>query len=221
MGTWDWDVARQFLPLLLEGLWVTIQVTLFGISLALTLGLVLAMLRRSRFRVVSWPVGLFIEFIRGTPLLVQLFFLFIVLPVEFGVVLGAFTTGVIGLGVHYATYCSEAYRAGIENVDRGQWEASTALNLPPLETWRSVVLPQAIPTVIPALGNYVVAMLKDAPLVATIGVVELLGTARFLSARTFRPTEAYTLAGLLFLAVSIPAALIVRRLERRYGYARG
>lgn len=217
--TWDWDFALEILADLLEGLWVTIQATLVGIIIAVTLGLGLALLRRSRHKVVAWPTGAFVEFIRGTPLLVQLFFLFFVLP-DLGIVLTGFTAGVLGLGVHYATYCSEVYRSGIENVPKGQWEASTALNLHPRETWRSVILPQAVPTVIPALGNYLVAMFKDAPLLFSITVVELLATARSISSVTFRPLEAYTLAGVLFLVVSIPSAIFVRRLEGRYGYAR-
>jgi polar amino acid transport system permease protein len=220
VSAWNWDVVRRIFPALVEGLWVTVQATLLGIVVAVTLGLVLALLRRSRLRPVSWTTAAFIEVVRGTPLLVQLFFLFYVLP-DFGWTLPAFTIGVLALGVHYATYCSEAYRAGIDNVERGQWEAATALNLSPATTWRSVVLPQAIPTVIPALGNYFVAMFKDAPLLAFITVVELLQTARDISSRQFVPTEAFTIAGLLFLAVSIPASLLVRRLERRFGYARG
>jgi polar amino acid transport system permease protein len=218
-ATWDWDFVWEILPDLLRGLWVTIQATAVGITIAVTLGLVLALLRRSRFRLVSWPTAFAIEFIRGTPLLVQLFFLFFVLP-DLGVVLGGFTAGVIGLGVHYATYCSEVYRSGIESVERGQWEAATALNLSPQTTWRSVILPQAVPTVIPALGNYLVAMFKDAPLLFSITVIELLATARNISNVTFRSLEAYTLAGLLFLAVSIPSAMLVRRLEGRFGYTR-
>lgn len=217
--TWDWDTAREVSPLLLEGLWVTIRVMAVGITVALAGGLVLAVLRRSRFRVVRWPVGLFVEFVRGTPLLVQLFFLFFVLP-EFDVVLSPFTAGVIGLGVHYACYTSETYRAGIESVPKGQWEAATAVNLSTAATWRSVVLPQAVPTVLPALGNYVVASLKDAPLVSTISVPGILYAANRFQGLTFRGLEAYTLTGLYFLAVSVPLAIGVRRLEKRYGYQR-
>jgi len=217
--TWSWEVVGEMLPRLLEGLWVTLSAVGVGISAALVLGLVLALLRRSSLRVVSWPVAAFIEFIRSTPLLVQLFFLFFALP-DLGVLLTGFTAGVIGLGVHYGTYTSESYRAGIENVPEGQWEAAIALNLSRRTTWTSVVLPQAIPTVIPALGNYVVAMLKDAPLLSTITVLGVLGVAQQVNAQTFRPLEAFTLAGALFLAVSIPASIVVRYLEKRFAYTR-
>lgn len=218
-ATWDWEFAAEILPPLLGGLWVTVKVTLVGITVAMLLGLVLAILRRSRLRIVSWPVAMFIELVRSTPLLAQLFFLFFVLP-SYGIVLSGFAAGVIGLGLHYACYTSESYRAGIESVDRGQWEAAVAVNLPRRRTWTSVVLPQAVPTVFPALGNYLVAMLKDAPLVSTITVIDLLGEARGIQAEFFRGLEPFTLAGLLFLAVSIPASVLVRYLERRYGFER-
>jgi polar amino acid transport system permease protein len=218
-GVWDWDFALQILPALLEGLQVTVQATIMGILLAMTLGLVLALARRSPQKLISWPVGGLIEAVRSTPLLAQLFFLYYVLP-DFGIVLSPLVVGVLGLGVHYACYTSESYRAGIESVPRGQWEAAVALNMSQPTRWRRVVLPQAIPTVIPALGNYLVAMFKDAPLLSTVSVLELLAIARGIQGASFRGLEPFTLAGVLFLAVSIPAAILVRYLERRYIYAR-
>lgn len=218
-GNWDWNFALEILPALLRGLRVTVQATLLGILVAMVLGLVLAMLRRSHRRFIAWPVGGLVEAIRSTPLLAQLFLLYFVLP-DFGIVLRPLVIGVIGLGVHYACYTSESYRAGIESVPRGQWEAAVALNMSQATKWRRVILPQAIPTVIPALGNYLVAMLKDAPLLSTVTVVELLAVARGIQGITFRGLEPFTMAGLLFLAVSIPAAVLVRFLERRFGYVR-
>jgi len=219
-AAWDWGFVQEIMPDLLEGLLVTVQATAVGIVIALVLGLVLAIARRSTIKLISWPVAAFVEFVRSTPLLVQLFFLFYVLPVTLDITLSAFVTGALGLGIHYACYTSESYRAGIESVDRGQWEAATASHLDVVTTWTKVVLPQAIPTVIPALGNYVVAMFKDAPLLSSITVLEVLATAERIQAITFRPTEAFTLAGVLFLAVSIPSAAVVRYLERRYRYER-
>jgi len=218
-GVWDWDFALEILPQLLRGLVVTVQATLMGIVVAMVLGLVLALARRSRRRLISWPVGAAVEFVRSTPLLAQLFFLFFVLP-EFGIVLSPFLIGVLGLGIHYGCYTSESYRAGIESVPRGQWEAAVALNMAPATKWRRIVLPQAIPTVIPALGNYLVAMFKEAPLLSTVTVLELLAASRNIQSVSFRGMEPFTLAGLLFLAVSLPASVLVRYLERRYGYAR-
>lgn len=216
----DWDYFVELIPVVGEGMLQTIVATLVGITFGMILGLLLALLRRSRLRVVSWPIGAVIEFIRSTPLLVQLYFVFIVLPISFDITLNPFMTLVVALGIHYGTYTSESYRAGIENVGRGQWEASTALNLSPATTWTSIVLPQAVPTVIPALGNYLVAMLKDAPLAYAIGAGGVVLAAQSEASRSFQSVEPYTLMGLMFLAVSIPLAIFARYLEKRYGYER-
>ncbi len=211
---WDWQYTWDILPDLLDGLWVTIQATFFGIILAMALGLVFALLRRSEVRAISWPTAWIVEFIRSTPLLVQLFMLFYVLP-RYGIRMDAFTTGVVALGIHYGSYTSEVYRSGIEGVPRGQWEASTALNLSTATTWTRVVLPQAIPVVIPALGNYLIAMFKEVPLLATITVLDVLGEGRAACTRSFQCVEPYTMVGVLFLAISIPASVFVRQLEVR------
>lgn len=215
----DWSFALEILPTLGSALIVTIQATLLGMLVAVTLGLVLAMLRRSRLRVMSLPVAFVIEFVRSTPLLVQMYFLFYVLPLT-GLRMSPLATGIIALGLHYATYCAEVYRAGIEAVPKGQWEAATALNLSRWRTAVDVVLPQAIPPVVPALGNYLVAMFKDTPLLSAITVVELLQQSKMIGSATFRYTEPLTLVGLLFLALSLVAAWGVRGLEarlQRYG----
>ncbi len=215
----DWSFALEILPTLGSALVITIQATVLGMLVAVTLGLVLAMLRRSRLRVVSLPAAFFIEFVRSTPLLVQMYFLFYVLPLT-GVQMSPLMTGIVALGLHYATYCAEVYRAGIEAVPRGQWEAATALNMSRWRTAVGVVLPQAIPPVVPALGNYLVAMFKDTPLLAAITVVELLQQSKMIGSSTFRYTEPLTLVGLLFLALSLVAAWGVRGLEarlQRYG----
>ncbi|HEY9556821.1 MAG TPA: ectoine/hydroxyectoine ABC transporter permease subunit EhuD [Acidimicrobiales bacterium] len=218
-STWDWEFAREILPDMLRGLRVTVEVTVVGIAIALVLGLVLAMLRRSHRRAIRWPVGLMVEFIRSTPLLVQLFFIFYVLP-DYDIRLSGWSTIVIGLALHYACYTSETYRAGIESVPKGQWEASTAINLTRMQTWRHVILPQAIPTALPALGNYVVASLKDAPLASSVSVVGILAVAKEIQGDTFRGMEPFTIAGVLFLLVSVPLAILVRLLEKRHAFER-
>jgi polar amino acid transport system permease protein len=224
---WDWNNLDDALhpenvpdatwESLYDGLWITIQATLIGSLIALTLGLVFAILRRSSIRLVSLPVAAIVEFIRSTPLLVQLFFLFYVLPTV-GISLGALTAGCIGLGLHYATYMSEVYRAGIDGVPKGQWEASTALSLPRTRVWTSVILPQAIPRVLPALGNYIIAMFKETPLLSTITVLELLANANSFGSTNAAYTEVFTAVGVFFLVVSILTAIPIRLLERRYGH---
>ncbi|MDI9889021.1 ectoine/hydroxyectoine ABC transporter permease subunit EhuD [Streptomyces sp. HNM0645] len=212
--TWDWSAVADFMPRFWEGVLVTLQILVLGSLLSFTLGLVWALGLRSGSRLVRWPVGLVTEFIRNTPLLVQLFFLFFVLP-EWGVQFSALTTGTIAIGLHYSTYTAQVYRAGIDAVPAGQWEAATALSLPAHRTWSAVILPQAVRRIAPALGNYVIAMLKDTPLLAGISVLEMLQQSRLESAATFQYTEPLTVVGIAFILIAYPASLLVRTLERR------
>ncbi|MEU1592353.1 ectoine/hydroxyectoine ABC transporter permease subunit EhuD [Streptomyces sp. NPDC005708] len=211
---WDWGAVRDFMPHFWDGLLVTLQALALGSLISFALGLVWALLMRTPSRWVRWPVGIVTEFIRDTPLLVQLFFLFYVLP-EWGLTFSALTTGVIAIGLHYSTYTMQVYRAGIEAVPAGQWEAATALSLSVRRTWTVVILPQAIRRVVPALGNYVISMLKDTPLLMAITVLDMLGEARLFSQQHFQFTEPLTVIGVAFVLISYPASLLLRALERR------
>ncbi len=216
MNHWDWHFVWRTLPQLVDALCVTLQATALGMLLAATLGLFWAVARRSAARLVSWPAAAVVEFIRSTPLLVQLYFLYYVFP-SLGVTLSAMAAGVIGLGVHYSSYTAEVYRAGLEGVPRGQWEAATALNLSKWDTLRRVVLPQAIPPVLPALGNYLVAMFKETPLLSAITVVELVHVAKDeIGAETFKYLEPLTLVGVIFLVLSLLSAAMIRYVEAKW-----
>lgn len=207
---WDFEWTFEVMPDLLGGLWVTVQVTVLGYLIALVLGLLIAIVRR--VPLVGAVLHAVMEFIRTTPLIIQLVFVFLLAP---SFVTG-FTVGVVVIGVHYAAYTAEVYRSGIEGVAKGQWEAARALSLPASRTWGAIVLPQAIRKTIPALGNYLIAMFKDTPLLLAISVPELLTEAQQIGSADFRIVEAYTLVGILFLLVSVPSAILIRRLERRY-----
>lgn len=209
---WDWDYVWEILPVLGEASILTVKATLLGFVLAALLGLLFAVLRMSRIRALSLAVSGLVEFIRSTPLLIQIFFLYYVGP-EFGINLSALTAGILALGLHYGCYCAEVYRAGLEAVPRGQWEAAHALNLSPLVTFRDVILPQAIPPVVPALGNYLVALFKETPLLSAIAVVELMQMAKILGSESFQYTEPVTLVGLFFLFFSLLSAALIRWLE--------
>ncbi|GAA2567418.1 MULTISPECIES: ectoine/hydroxyectoine ABC transporter permease subunit EhuD [Streptomyces] len=211
---WDWSAVSDFMPHFWDGLLVTLQILVLGSLVSFGLGLVWALLMRVPSRWVTWPVGVVTEFVRNTPLLVQLFFLFYVLP-EWNITFSALTTGVVAIGLHYSTYTMQVYRAGIEAVPVGQWEAATALNLPLGKTWTAVILPQAIRRVVPALGNYVISMLKDTPLLMAITVLEMLGEARLFSQQNFQFTEPLTVIGVAFIIISYLASLALRALERR------
>lgn len=213
---WDWEFVWQIMPTLLQGVKITILATVLGAALAAVIGLAIALARRSPNRLVSRSVGFFAEFIRGTPLLVQLYFIFFVLP-DIGILLPPLVAGVIGLGLHYGTYTAEVYRAGIENVPRGQWEAAKACNLSTSQTWTRIILPQAIPPMIPALANYLIAMFKETPLLSAITVLELMNQAKSVANTYYRYVEPMTLVGVFFLVISLFSVVLLRWLERRYG----
>lgn len=210
---WNWSHVDDFMPLFWDGLELTLKALLFGTLIAFSLGLVWAVAQRSEKKWIRWPVTVVTEFIRNTPLLVQLFFLFYVVP-EWGPSMSPLTTGIVGLGLHYSTYTSEVYRAGIDGVPAGQWEAATALSLSKRRTWTSVILPQAVRRVIPALGNYVIVMLKESPQMAAIGALDMLGQAQGYSQATFT-YEAISVVGVAFIVIAYPASLLLRVLERR------
>ena len=160
------------------------------------------------------------EFIRSTPLLIQLFFLYFVGP-QFGIILSAWVTAMITIGLHFGTYLSEVYRGALEGVPKSQWEACRALNFKPTYTYRKIILPQAFPIAIPGMGNYLVGIFKDTPLLSTIGVAELFHAATAVGGYHYRYLEPYTIVGIIFLALSIPAAMGIRRLERSVNKAQG
>ncbi|AJC82749.1 ectoine/hydroxyectoine ABC transporter permease protein EhuD (plasmid) [Rhizobium etli bv. phaseoli str. IE4803] len=212
---WDWEFVWQIMPTLLEGFKITILATVLGAAVAMVAGLALAIARRSPVAAISRTVGFVSEFIRGTPLLVQLYFIFYVLP-DIGIRLSPLTAGVIGIGIHYATYTAEVYRAGIENVSRGQWEAAKATNLTTRQAWIHVILPQAIPPMIPALANYFIAMFKETPLLSAITVLELMNQAKSIANSNYRYIEPMTLVGVFFLVISLVSVVGLRWLEERY-----
>jgi polar amino acid transport system permease protein len=209
---WDWAFALEILPTLARAAVVTVQATLLGFVIAAGLGLVLAVVRIA-VPATAWTISVLVELIRSTPLLIQIFFLYFVFP-KFGIVLDAFTAGVLAIGIHYAAYCSEVYRAGFDNIPRGQWEASIALNLSAWTTFRDIIIPQAVPPVVPALGNYLVALFKETPLLSAIAVLELMQTAKIIGSETFRYTEPITLVGVFFLVMSLISAALIRLIER-------
>jgi polar amino acid transport system permease protein len=216
--SWDastnWTLAWSILPILLHGLVVTLQATLLGFAVGAALGLVLAALKSSRLRIIAWPARVLNEFLRDTPLLVQLFFLYYVLP-DYGLVLPAFLTGALALGVQYSAYMSEVYRAGLESITRGQTEAARALDISPLRTLGVIILPQAIPRIIPALGNYLISIMKDVPVLSVVSILEMLNVARIIGDRTFNYMVPLSMVGLLYLILTLIASAAVRYLDER------
>lgn len=204
----------EFLPQLLEGTAVTIRLTVVSMAVALAIGLVVALCRLSRSRTLRALAATYVEFMRGTPLLLQIFYIYYVLPV-FEIRLEPFPAGVLGLSLNFGAYLSEVYRAGINAVPSGQREAALSTGLSDWGVMRHVVLPQALRIVIPPIGNYFIALFKDSALTAIITIPELLRIGNLLAASTFRHFQIYTMVALIYLAVSYPASLGVQWLERR------
>ncbi|MFL9926821.1 ectoine/hydroxyectoine ABC transporter permease subunit EhuD [Herbaspirillum lusitanum] len=204
----------DFLPILLRGALVTIEVTLYAFILSSVLGLALALLKMSRWRSVAWSAATLVNIIRGLPIIVQLFYIYFVLP-DMGIQLSAFQAGVIGLGIAYSAYQAENFRAGIEAIDIGQIEAAQSLGMRNALIMRRVILPQAFRISLPPYGNTLVMMLKDSSLVSTITVLEMTRAGQMIASSTFQNMTVYTMVAVLYLLLSLPLVYLIRRLEIR------
>ena len=217
---WRWDFAIEILP---NMLWATLNTILaagIGYAIAVIVGLLFLLGQRTPIKIVNIINREIVEFIRSTPLLIQLFFVYFVLP-QFGITLSAWVCGMITIGLHFGTYLSEVYRGALEGVPKTQWEACRALNFSTFYTYRKIVLPQAFPIAIPGMGNYLVGIFKDTPLLSTIGVAELFHAATAVGGYHYRYLEPYTIVGIIFLTLSIPAAIWIRKIEKNVNLAQG
>ncbi|MER9057344.1 ectoine/hydroxyectoine ABC transporter permease subunit EhuD [Mesorhizobium sp. M0910] len=205
MFDWRWDFTWEILPRLLSATGSTVIAAGLGYAIAVVVGLVLALAQSTPYRALSKIVRETVEFIRSTPLVLQIFFVFYVGP-QFGVTLSPWTAGMIAIGLQYASYLSEVFRGGLDSVPKGQWEAASSLNLSTRHTYWRIIIPQALPPSLAGMGNYLVGIFKDTPVLSVIGVAELMQTANAIGSETYRFVEPYTLVGLIFLAISLPTA---------------
>ena len=206
--------AVEFLPILMNGVALTIIVTLGSLLLSTLLGLVWALMRVSGIGLLAWLSAAIINVIRGIPIIVLLFYLYFVMP-DLGITLTALQAAIIGLGIAYSAYQAENFRAGIEAIDRGQIEAAQAIGMGWWLTMRRVVLPQAVRIVLPPYGNTMIMMLKDSSQASTITVAELALQGKLIASSTFKNTSVFTLVALMYLTMSIPLILLVRHFEKR------
>ncbi|ACL57365.1 amino acid ABC transporter permease [Methylobacterium nodulans] len=208
--------AREFVPILLQGVQLTILITVGSLVVSTALGLVWAMMRVSGIPLLSGLSATFINVIRGIPIIVQLFYIYFVLP-DFGIALTAVQAGVLGLGLAYSAYQAENFRAAIEAIDKGQIEAAQTIGMGWGLTMRRVVLPQALRIALPPYGNVMIMMLKDSSQASTITVAELALQGKLIASATFKNTSVFTLVALMYLTLSLPLILIVRHFEKRTG----
>lgn len=213
------STSLEYLPILMQGVKLTIMVTIGSLVLSTLLGLVWALMRVSGIRVLSLTASGIINFIRGIPIIVQLFYIYFVMP-EFGITLTALQAAIIGLGIAYSAYQAENFRAGIEAIDPGQVEAAQTIGMGWVMTMRRVILPQAVRIVLPPYGNTMIMMLKDSSQASTITVAELALQGKLIASSTFKNTEVFSMVAILYLTMSIPLIVFVGWLERRLGRSR-
>jgi His/Glu/Gln/Arg/opine family amino acid ABC transporter permease subunit len=215
------DVAKEYIGVLLQGLAITVFLTLIVIAMSAVLAIPVALARMSSSRLIRLPVDAYVEVARATPLLLQLIYMYYVLP-SIGIRLPQMLCAFIGLTFNYTAYMSEVYRGGINAVAQGQWLAAAALGMTDSLAFRRIILPQAVRIVIPSLGNYFISLFKDTALCSVVGVQELLFKGQIISARSFQYFTIYTLTAILYFSVGYPAAIFVRWLERlsSRGYSR-
>lgn len=210
-----WNDAAEFAPILLKGAQVTVMVTITSLVLSTFLGLFWALLRTSHIKVLSWISATFVNTIRGIPILVQLFYIYFVLP-EIGIQLTAYQAGSIGLGIAYSAYMSEVFRAGIEAIDVGQIEAAQTIGMTRWLIMSRVVLPQAFRIALPPYGNNLIMLLKDSSQTSAITVAELSLESKLIAASTFKNTTVFTMGAIGYLIMSLPLIFLVARLEKRF-----
>lgn len=214
---WSWETFFDVLPLIYDAMWATLGLTIASFAFALLFGFVWTALRYVRFKPFTATINFIMNFIRTTPPLVQIFFLYFAWPQVpyIGYAFSPWMVGMLTLGIHFSTYIAEIYRSGIEAIPQGQWEATTALNFSTWKKWTKMVLPQALPPVIPMLGNYLIIMFKEVPLTSAVGFLGMLLVAKNYGADYYAYIEGLTIVGLFFLILSYISSILIQRLEKR------
>jgi polar amino acid transport system permease protein len=212
MFDWRWEFVWELFPRLLEATGNTLIAAGAGYGIAAVLGLVFALGQRTPYGLLTLVVREAVEFIRSTPLVLQIFFIYFVGP-QVGIRLSPWMAGMIAIGLHYAAYLSEVYRGGLESVPKGQWEAAVAINLSPVQTYFRIIIPQALPLSLAGMGNYLIGIFKDTPILSVIGVAELMHTANAIGSESYRFLEPFTLVGVIFLTISLVSSALIRVFE--------
>jgi polar amino acid transport system permease protein len=212
MFDWRWEFVWELFPRLLEATGNTLIAAGAGYGIAAVLGLVFALGQRTPYGLLTLVVREAVEFIRSTPLVLQIFFIYFVGP-QVGIRLSPWMAGMTAIGLHYAAYLSEVYRGGLESVPKGQWEAAVAINLSPVQTYFRIIIPQALPLSLAGMGNYLIGIFKDTPILSVIGVAELMHTANAIGSESYRFLEPFTLVGVIFLTISLASSALIRVFE--------
>lgn len=217
--TFEWGVVWSSMPRLLEGAWMTVWLTVATMALAIPGGLLLALMRLSPLRIVAGTATVFVEFFRATPLILQIYWVYYVLPAYFDIQLSQISTAIVGLACNVSAFNSETFRSGIVSIRHGQWNAGLALGMTRLQVFSRIVLPQAVMRVLPALATTWVSLFKDTSLVSIISVADLSYVALKIRAETYRILEVLTAMAVLYWLMGYPQAKLVNWIHRRFKVA--
>ncbi|MBP2655039.1 MAG: glnP 1 [Firmicutes bacterium] len=212
----DFGLIVRSLPLLLTGAVVTIQITVLSVGFGLFIGMFAGIARMAKFWLVRAAATVYVDFIRGTPLLVQIFIIYFALPLLLGKRIDPFLAAITACSINSGAYIAEIFRAGIQSIDKGQMEAGRSLGMSWIQTMCYVILPQAFKRIIPPLGNEFIAMLKDSSLVSVIGFEELTRRGQLIIARTYGSFEIWVTVAVIYLIMTLTISRLVDYLERRY-----
>lgn len=213
----DWSYAIKVLPNLLRATTITVELALLGVLAGIVIGTVVGLIRVNKPIILYQLATIYVEVIRGTPMLVQLVLIFYGLPQIIGYRLEPFTAAFLTFGINSGAYTSEIVRGGVQSIDRGQMEAARSLGMSYFQAMWYIILPQAFRRILPPLGNEFIILLKDTALAATVTLQELMRTGQIQVARTGQPFPIYITVALIYLAMTLPLSLVVRHLERRMG----
>lgn len=212
----NYSLIPHALPLLLEGALVTVQITAISVGLGLIIGMFAGIARVCSVKLFRVIAAVYVDFIRGTPLLVQLFIIYFAMPIITGMRIDPFIAAITACGINSGAYIAEIFRAGIESIDKGQMEAGRSLGMTWRQTMRYIIVPQAFKRIIPPLGNEFIAMLKDSSLVSVIGFEELTRRGQLIIARTYGSLEIWLTVAFIYLIMTFTISRFVAYLERRY-----
>jgi len=213
--TLDFGLMAHSLPLLLQGAWLTVQITILAVFLGTIIGFVIGIMRVSHSPILSAPAAVYVEFIRGTPLLVQLFLIHFATPQLIGFSLEAYTSAVVAMSINSGAYVAEIVRGGIQSIEKGQMEAARSLGMNYGQAMWYIILPQAFRRILPALGNEFIALLKDSSLVSVITLEELTRKGQLIIGRTYKPFEIWIMVALIYLVMTLTMSRLVAYMERR------
>ena len=214
--SFNWSLIVVNLPLLLQGALVTVKITAFSVAAGFIIGMLASIANLSSFKPLRWLVRIYVDVVRGTPMLVQIFLIYFALPQIIGQRIDPFIAAVTACSLNSGAYMSEIFRAGIQSINKGQMEAGLSLGLSWAQTMRYIVMPQALKAIIPPLGNEFIAMLKDSSLVSVIGFEELMRRGQLIIAKTYASAEIWTAVAIIYLVMTQVISYFIAYLERKY-----